>query len=726
MIPTKCLVFRFSDVEVHEKELRARRGGEALDIEPKAFRVLVYLVKHAGHLVTKSELIMAVWGETAVTDNSLTRAIALLRRVLEDDPRQPRFIETVSTAGYRFICPVETVLPPDTSDDQSAQVAGTLPLQDPVVPALPKETDQRSWPGRRRGAAWMVGIAVLVLVAIAVAWWGWWHTPATPHVTSIEAITHDGVGKVLPVTDGSRVYFSEFVKQHESLAQVSVKGGEISILATPFALNAVRDIEPDKSSLLVSEYRLNEALPLWMVPLPSGAPRRVGNLLVNEAAFTADGAQIVFIKGTEIWKANSDGSQARKLLTTPGTPYALRVSPDGKRMRFSVNEQLGGFANTLWEAKTDGSGARRLLEGWQQQGTQDAGSWSPDGRFYVFGVGSRSGRDLWILADRSGWFSRQRSIPIQLTRGPQFFGGRVAFSPDGRTLFASGGEQHWELMRLDPAQNQAASYLSGLSATDIAFSPDGQWVTYVSIPDSSLWRSRTDGSDRLQLTSPPSYAGIARWSPDGKRIAFEWAAPGKQVKLALISTNGGIPEQVIPDSEDTHEQLDPTWSQDGEQLIFARDNTLAAVEHVELHRIDLRTKEVSAITGSEGLYSPRWSPDGRYLAAFSVDARSIHLFDFQKQTWTTWLTTEQIQVRWVGFNLWSQDSKALYFATNKDDHIAYWRLGLGSRAPVKIADLFDEGLLGGRVWPILAPDGSVVYTRDLSTYEIYALHLSEK
>ena len=65
-------VFRFADLEVHEHELRATRGGQTLEIEPKAFRVLVHLIKHAGHLVSKSELMDAVWGETAVTENSLT------------------------------------------------------------------------------------------------------------------------------------------------------------------------------------------------------------------------------------------------------------------------------------------------------------------------------------------------------------------------------------------------------------------------------------------------------------------------------------------------------------------------------------------------------------------------------------------------------------------------------------------------------------------------------
>lgn len=326
------------------------------------------------------------------------------------------------------------------------------------------------------------------------------------------------------------------------------------------------------------------------------------------------------------------------------------------------------------------------------------------------------------MAARSEWLPHQPQVPVQLTRGPLVFGDRPAFSPDGRTLFVEGSENRVELVRLDLASHQVAPYLSGLSATNIAFSQDGQWITYVTTPDSSLWRSRTDGSDRLQLCSPPSYAGIARWSPDGRRIAFEWAAPGKQDKLAVISREGGALEQVIPDNEDSHEQEDPTWSPDGEQIIFARDLSQAAVERIELLRVDLRTKKVTPIPGSEGLYSPRWSPDGHYLAAFSADARSIHLFDCQKQTWTTRFKTEEGRVGW---NLWSQDSKFLYFVTYAE-RLGYWRLGVGNQSPQKITDLPEERNYTSNTGPILAPDGSIVYTRDLSTQEIYALHLSEK
>ncbi len=734
MLGTQEAVFRFGDVEVREREFRLIKAGEVIPVEPKAFRVLLFLLHNPQKLITKEELLNAVWGETAVSENSLTRSIALLRRLLEDDPHQAHFIETVSTVGYRFVCPVQTEQPPDTSSNKSPHIAEIVPItgdaategaQQPGTSAPVTVTTTVRLHPRRRHWPWALAAGTVAAIGIMVAaWWEWWSTPAVPYVTSIEAITHNGLVKAYPVTDGARAYFSEKVKQRMPLAQVSAAGGEASIIATPFASTVVCDIAPDKSSLLVAEYDWNvSSSPLWIVPIPEGAPRRVGNLLVVFAAWTPDGSQIVFIKGTEIWRANADGSQARKLLTLPGPPYLLRVSPDGKRMRFWVPEHVGGMpGGTIWEANTDGSRAHRLLPGWQEQPSQVAGSWSPDGRYYVFGVHARSREDLWLLPERRRWFLYRRPVPVQLTRGPLTFHAPLAFSPNGRTLFAVGEELHGELMRFDPATHQAVPYLSGISSTAEAFSPDGQWITYVTIPDFSLWRSRTDGSDRVQLTSLTGYAGIARWSPDGRKIAFGWAASGKTMKLTVIPRDGGAPEQVIPDNDDSHDQNDPTWSPDGEQIIFARDPILAEVERMELLRVDLRTRKVTPVPGSEGLYSPRWSPDGRYLAALSIDSRSIHLFDFQKQAWTTWFTAQEGHVAW---NLWSQDNKALYFATDKADHIEYWRIGVGNQTPMKIADLQDEHLEDYQS-PVLAPDGGVLYTRDLSTYEIYALHLSEK
>lgn len=191
MIVSKCLVFRFSDVEVREREFRASRAGQALEIEPKAFRVLLCLLRHAGHLVTKSELMQEVWSEVAVTDNSLTRAIAVLRRVLDDDPHQPRYIETVAKLGYRFICPVdeEEDLPVNAVAVTAAASTGDAGVESSATVAgadVPSPPILSRWTRRKLGLT--IGATALVLVCAAGAAW-YFHRPApSPHIESIAVL----------------------------------------------------------------------------------------------------------------------------------------------------------------------------------------------------------------------------------------------------------------------------------------------------------------------------------------------------------------------------------------------------------------------------------------------------------------------------------------------------------------------------------------------------------
>src|SRR5271170_4546073 len=103
----KSFVFRFADVEVREREFTLIKAGKALAVEPKAFRTLLFLLHNPQRLISKEELLNSLWGDTAVTEGSLTRCIWLLRRLLGDDINEPRFIETVATVGYRLVCKVE-------------------------------------------------------------------------------------------------------------------------------------------------------------------------------------------------------------------------------------------------------------------------------------------------------------------------------------------------------------------------------------------------------------------------------------------------------------------------------------------------------------------------------------------------------------------------------------------------------------------------------------------
>ena len=99
--------YRFGDFEVFPEGAELRHSGEAVHLEPKVLKVLVFLIEHRERLVEKSEILDAVWEESFVTENALTKAIGRLRQALEDDAQDPRYIQTVHTLGYRFIAEVE-------------------------------------------------------------------------------------------------------------------------------------------------------------------------------------------------------------------------------------------------------------------------------------------------------------------------------------------------------------------------------------------------------------------------------------------------------------------------------------------------------------------------------------------------------------------------------------------------------------------------------------------
>ena len=102
--------YRFGDVEVEAGGREVRRGGVRVPLEPKALDVLLLLLVEAGRVVEKRRLMQTVWADVHVTDSSLARAVTQVRRALGDDIRTPRYIETVTTRGYRFIGALDSAL----------------------------------------------------------------------------------------------------------------------------------------------------------------------------------------------------------------------------------------------------------------------------------------------------------------------------------------------------------------------------------------------------------------------------------------------------------------------------------------------------------------------------------------------------------------------------------------------------------------------------------------
>jgi len=122
------VIYRFERFEADDTAFRLSVGGAPVPLEPKTLRLLLYLLQNRGRLLRKQEILDAVWGEASVTENALTRSIGLLRKALDDDSREPRFIETVPTAGYRFIAQVETVLPSTAATTPPSAAPSGLPI----------------------------------------------------------------------------------------------------------------------------------------------------------------------------------------------------------------------------------------------------------------------------------------------------------------------------------------------------------------------------------------------------------------------------------------------------------------------------------------------------------------------------------------------------------------------------------------------------------------------
>ena len=174
MTDNKSRVFRFADVEVIEREFLSGQSREDCVGQPKAFRVFLFLLGNPGRLVTKDEIIDAVWNDCSVSDNSLTKSIATLRRLLGDDPREPQYIATVQTVGYRFLCDVTVTepdpgpsLPSNSSVDIAIRPEWRPVLSDPEI--LPDYTvailPRPPTAARRRMMVIGASAAIVVLVA---------------------------------------------------------------------------------------------------------------------------------------------------------------------------------------------------------------------------------------------------------------------------------------------------------------------------------------------------------------------------------------------------------------------------------------------------------------------------------------------------------------------------------------------------------------------------------
>ncbi len=680
--------YRFGKFQVDPREHELRRDGTRIKIQEQSFLVLVTLLERPGELVTREELCKAIWPADTFVDfeTGLNKVIKRLREALGDNAEAPTYIETAPKLGYRFIAPVEWL-----NRDLEA----------------------------KRGRPNYYAAAVLCAVVAAVGGLAFWKaalpSSSAPRVLRFTALTNDGQVKEGPlVSDGSRIYFNEVLPGPRGvIVQVSVKGGAVTPLAVPLNHPHLMDISKDGTEILVADSAGEEHSSLWLQPLAGGSPRRVGNIFADEAQF-ASGGNIIYSVANEVHLTSREGSSSRRLFSTQGYPHSFRFAPDEKTFRFSVDDDQIDVTKIM-EAASDGSGLHEMFPG-------SSGNWTSDGKFFSFESSQDARSDLWALPEGSHFFAtRHAPRPLRLTAGPMHFLFPVS-SRDSKQIFAIGKDPRAEVIRYDRKSDGFVPYFSGISAEGLAYSRDGKWVTYTSYPSGTLWRSRLDGSERLQLTFAPLRALLPRWSPDGKRIAFNGALPGQVWNVYVVSSDGGTPMQVSASAEG---QTDASWSPDGNSLMYGATLPPDAAANAVIRSIDLRAGRITSLPGSNGFFSPRWSPDGKHIAALTlVHPTKLMVFDVSKQKWS------EVFVYDCGYPNWSVDGSDIYVLTWKNpaqymgERVV--RIRLSDRKADSVVDLEHVGrLTTGTIteWFGLAPDDSPLFARDISTTEIYGLDM---
>ena len=707
-------IFRFADFEFCTDPPQLRLRGEPVRVRPQPLQLLSVLLSRPGQVVTREELRRELWGDNVhvAYDDALNHRIKDLRVALGDDPAKPRYVETVPRIGYRFMAPVRKV---EDAGPEKPQI------HPPAAPPL--TASHAHWTTWRSLAA---VTAIALVVGLSLAGWLQASIPAGPQVTSVVQLTRFGLANAV-LSDGTTLFIEQEKGGIYSLATCPASGCvSPNPLPLPFRNVRLQDISPDRTRLLLASFeKFGDRQLLWQWPLAGGPPRRVANVISGSAKWSPGGSRIAFCgnlgEGPDgLYLINSDGSSPRRMSDVCGEISAW--SPDGQRLVLTRSSELLGGAS-LWEIRTDGSGLHPLLPGLQNPKArwgegQCCAVWNP-GQPLVFRNATVAAQSLWTFSEPRSVLPLGHSRPARLYAAGFDLIGSPSIPAQNR-VYVVGRTIRTSLARLDSNTREFAPLLAGVPAHAATWSPDGQWICYSQAPDRSLWKAHPDGSGRVELLSPPALSFFTAWSPDGSRIAVHILQPGRPGKIALVPAAGGVPEILLADEQHTEED-DPSWSPDGAALMFQRFqlDDQGRSTAAGLWTMDMKTKNLSELPGSEHMDGAAWSPDGRYILARSDDLLRLMLYDVRAQSWR-----QVASGVYLGLPLWRRDSRAFYYQDTRgseDQPIFLVAVAGGrhqeiaNRAQIPSTDVAEFRLT------TLTPNGQPVITIIRRNSDVYAL-----
>ena len=382
---------------------------------------------------------------------------------------------------------------------------------------------------KSRTLAWglgLTGVAALAAILVAVL-----ELPAIPDpkVIRFNKVTNTPGLKDCPYSASNLLYFMqrEGPEADGVLMQLSTAGGDPLPIPSPLGAISVIDISPGGSELLVVQDR-NDAyeFPLWILPVPSGSPRRVGEVVAHDASFSPDGGRIAYANGYDLFEARKDGSGVRKIVSASAYVDSPAWSGDGSRLRYRETA-AGSRSGTLWEVGVDGGNPHPLFSG---AGGSCCGAWTSDGRYFLFSSRKAGDEGMWAVRKKTGWFQRGSGKPVLLSTGPLNYVCAIP-SRAGKQIFVTGEQAQAELIRYDAASGQFVSFLGGVPAAGSSNSRVGcelySWIGLRMESESVSWpNSRRSPSRLFPWTavhrSRCPWAILRPWPTLGHRTGIAW------------------------------------------------------------------------------------------------------------------------------------------------------------------------------------------------------------
>jgi Tol biopolymer transport system component/DNA-binding winged helix-turn-helix (wHTH) protein len=567
------------ELDLHRRRLRC--GSDAIKLERIPLEILVLLIEHAGDIVTRDEIVARIWGKHVFldTDNSIRGAIRKLRQALKDDVESPRFIQTVTGQGYRFIAPLssDAEVPERAHKEENGGLAffpGPVRTAASEVPVEPvHEPRYRIW--LKIGAV-VLAIFVIALAILAAYQWQRRQQPQEQAILAPVPFTALPGLATSPAfsPDGSRIAFAWNGDRKDGAKgfdlYVKALGSETLLRLTQHPSGSISSAwSPDGTQ--VAFHRLAGAdTGIYVVPALGGPERKLHSTRMpgdwfpfSIISWSPDGKWIAFadvLPGEDhasIHLLSVETLETRKIPMTPqcfgeGLPAFSR---SGEYLAFWCFRSV---AETVLYVLPVAGGQTKMISVFRD--FPNGLTWSADDKELIYGIWTESGGIGEVKVANGSTkqlaFAGKALQPTLSSKGDKFAYSSSSYIANIRRKDLL----HPESAAVELIPSSRAQY-------NAQYSPDGKRIAFASERSGvrGVWIGNEDGSNLVQISNPHDPSDSPQWSPEGKRIAFE-SRPRDHWEIYVADISEGIPKKLATNISDGH---GPNWSRDGKWIYFS-------------------------------------------------------------------------------------------------------------------------------------------------------------